>query len=41
MLIRHLGSWGHPDRWLQKEWARGYWAAMPEPDAIVQQSDSE
>jgi len=27
LLIRHLARWGHPDRWVQKEWARGFWAA--------------
>ncbi len=36
LLIRHLRSWGHPDRWVQKEWARGFWGASePEPNAIV------
>jgi len=25
LLIRHLGHWSHPERWVQKEWARGYW----------------
>src|SRR5262249_15248081 len=27
LLIRHLGQWTNPDRWVQKEWARGFWAA--------------
>ncbi len=24
-LIVHLMNWDHPDRWVQKEWARGFW----------------
>ena len=24
-LITHLMSWDHPDRWVQKDWARGFW----------------
>jgi CRISPR system Cascade subunit CasB len=27
MLIQHLGHWSHPERWVQKDWARGFWAA--------------
>lgn len=35
-FIQHLGHWGHPDRWVQKKWARGFWAASePEPDVTV------
>jgi CRISPR system Cascade subunit CasB len=34
LLIRHLVRWGHPDRWVQKEWARGFWAAT-EPEAVT------
>lgn len=42
LLIRHLGSWSHPDRWVQREWARGFWAAAePEPNVIVLQPVSE
>ena len=26
LLIRHLRHWGHPERRVQKEWARGFWA---------------
>lgn len=29
-LIRHLAHWDHPDRWVQKEWARGFWSWTPE-----------
>ncbi len=32
LLVRHLAQWGHPDRWVQRDWARGFWAA-PEPTA--------
>ncbi len=28
LLIGHLGHWHHPDRWVQKEWARGFWGAV-------------
>jgi CRISPR system Cascade subunit CasB len=27
LLIRHLGQWSHPDRWVQRDWARGFWSA--------------
>lgn len=26
LLIDHLVGWDHPDRWVQKAWARGFWA---------------
>jgi CRISPR type I-E-associated protein CasB/Cse2 len=39
LLIRHLRHWGHADRWVQKEWARGFWAA-PEAEPIVDQEQS-
>lgn len=42
MLIRHLGQWGHPDRWVQKEWARRFWATPEvEPTADREQPVSE
>jgi CRISPR type I-E-associated protein CasB/Cse2 len=42
LLIRHLGHWGHPDRWVQKEWARGFWtAAETETTADSEQSVSK
>jgi CRISPR system Cascade subunit CasB len=25
LLMRHLSAWSHPDRWVQAEWARGFW----------------
>jgi len=42
ILIRHLGQWNHADRWVQKEWARKFWAvaeveANPNPDQTVTQ----
>jgi CRISPR system Cascade subunit CasB len=41
LLIQHLGHWIHPDRWVQREWARGFWAASePEPNVIIQQTSS-
>jgi CRISPR system Cascade subunit CasB len=27
LLLRHLRSWGHPNRWVQKQWARSYFSA--------------
>jgi hypothetical protein len=42
LLIRHLGHWGHPDRWVQKDWARGFWAApATEMNTVNEQSVSE
>jgi hypothetical protein len=42
LLIQHLGHWSHPDRWVQRAWARGFWAAPEtEPNIIVQQPVSE
>ncbi len=32
LLIRDLGRWNHPDRKVQKQWARGFWAAAAEDD---------
>jgi CRISPR system Cascade subunit CasB len=25
MTLDHLHHWSHPDRWVQKEWAKGFW----------------
>jgi CRISPR system Cascade subunit CasB len=36
LLIQHLRHWSHPDRWVQKEWARGFWAAA-ETETNVEQ----
>jgi CRISPR type I-E-associated protein CasB/Cse2 len=42
LLIRDLGQWNDPDRWVQKQWARGFWATTePQPDLVVQQPASE
>ena len=24
-LLRDVGAWGHPDRYVQQQWARGFW----------------
>jgi CRISPR system Cascade subunit CasB len=37
-LLRDLQRWSHPRRFIQKRWARDYWA--PERDADRQPSDS-
>jgi CRISPR system Cascade subunit CasB len=37
-LIKHLIHWDHPDRWVQKDWARGFWSGFgpdAEPDATA------
>lgn len=34
-LIKHLRYWDDHDRWVQKKWARGFWAT-PEPNVTVQ-----
>lgn len=37
LLIKHLGQWNHADRWVQKDWARGFWsAAVGEEETSVQ-----
>jgi CRISPR type I-E-associated protein CasB/Cse2 len=30
LLIKHLSHWDDQNRWVQKEWARGFWAAAAE-----------
>lgn len=34
-LLFHINQWDHPDRWVQRRWARDWWAwSVPiEPDA--------
>jgi CRISPR system Cascade subunit CasB len=32
LLIDDLLRWDHPDRWVQKDWARGYWANRADAD---------
>jgi CRISPR system Cascade subunit CasB len=34
LLIRHLRHWADHERWVQKKWARGFWAAA-EADATT------
>jgi CRISPR system Cascade subunit CasB len=42
LLIRHLRYWADADRWVQKKWARGFWAAAEaEPDVTVVRPVSE
>lgn len=42
LLIHDLRHWSDSDRWVQKKWARGFWATPEvEPDAIVKQAVSE
>ncbi len=42
LFIQHIAHWSDPDRWVQKKWARGFWAASePEPNVIVQQPVTE
>lgn len=32
LLARQVHAWDHPGRWVQREWARGFWSA---PDAAA------
>jgi CRISPR system Cascade subunit CasB len=32
LLLLHLRHWDHPDRWVQRRWARDFWAASGEQD---------
>jgi CRISPR system Cascade subunit CasB len=42
LLIRHLRHWGNADRWVQKEWSRGFWAVPEaEPTTANEQPVSE
>ncbi len=34
LLIKHLGHWNHQDRWVQKEWARGFWTTTAEDETL-------
>ena len=27
LLLKHLNNWNDADRWVQKQWARGFWSA--------------
>ena len=31
LLLRHLRHWDHPERWVQRRWARSFWAASRDP----------
>lgn len=26
LLLKHVQKWDHPDRWVQKTWAQGFWS---------------
>jgi CRISPR system Cascade subunit CasB len=32
LLLKHLRHWDHPDRWVQRQWARSFWGAERAPD---------
>jgi CRISPR system Cascade subunit CasB len=41
-LIQHLCHWAHPDRWVQRKWARDFWGAQEvETTANQEQTVSE
>jgi CRISPR system Cascade subunit CasB len=40
LLIKHLGHWNHADRWVQKDWARGFWSAAVEEEATAIQTET-
>lgn len=29
LLLQHLLQWTHPDRWVQRRWARDFWGSNP------------
>jgi CRISPR type I-E-associated protein CasB/Cse2 len=41
LFIKHLNHWEHESRWVQKDWARGFWAVATvedvEPTAAITQ----
>jgi CRISPR system Cascade subunit CasB len=41
LLIRNLGRWSHPDRWVQKDWARRFWAATEADIEVETIADNE
>jgi CRISPR type I-E-associated protein CasB/Cse2 len=42
LLIQHLISWEHEDRWVQKTWARGYWETRrPENDSENESTEAD
>ncbi len=32
LFLKHLNNWNDPDRWVQKQWARGFWSAEKEAE---------
>lgn len=42
-LLRHVTQWDHPDRWVQRQWARDWWAASVPPTYVetLNQPESE
>jgi len=42
LLLRHVQQWSHEDRWVQREWARSFWALkMEDSEAFDDVSTSE
>lgn len=37
--LKHLRHWDHPDRWVQRRWARSYWTDAPETTATPATSE--
>jgi len=36
-LLRDLRAWGHPERYVQRQWARSFWGARPPDQATAQE----
>ncbi len=40
-LLRHVLQWSHPDGWVQRQWARDYWAGRAEAEPEVPSTTNE
>ncbi len=41
LLLRHINHWGHPDRWVQRTWARDFWAREQEEQETAAEAVTE
>lgn len=39
LLLRDVQQWGHEDRWVQREWARSFWAPRTQSGASSSEDD--
>jgi len=40
LLCRHLRSWAHDDRWVQKQWARDFWQFVASEAEAAQETET-